>query len=708
MQVGRNPWQCNRKIYLLLALVALMGCLVLPRLLVNAEQITTHMLFNWRGPKAPPPEITLVSLNLQAAESLGQSRQYFSRSVHAQLINQLSEAGAGLIVFDVAFKNARSEEEDASLEAAIQSSDRIVLFDYLKRYQVDTNQQGSDAGGVDVEEIIPPLPRFAQAARGEGHFVLPKAEAYVGHFYPVLELQGRPRLSQPLVALSLFAPDQWQQFQHNLKQVASEWETHGPIWTHINQFTNQQKNDFLALCQDPLCKALWHCFTHPDGVFINFYGPPGHLPQWPIDQVLAMQPAERGQFFAGKIVYVGLVENQQTEQQDAYKTVFSKANGLDLSGVEISATVLGNILHGQVLKHLSFLQQSALLAFWLMAVSLAALTLPSRVSWSFGVISLICYGVAAYWMFVQRYFVLPLAGPIALSVLFYSLDISLCLRANRLRYQNLLTDLSNYMPQQAAKALSEQISNFAEHNQVVSGVCLLTDIQGYTRLAEELPPAQLHELMNTYYAELIDEVKASGGIVGNIVGDALLALWLDNHVSIDACLRASRTACAIQKRLAAHADLQQLPTSCALHGGEFSLGHLGASGHFEYSPVGDMVNTVSRMEPFNRQLGTRIICSNVVGEVMAKFPSEFKLRDLGAFSLRNKKTAVSFYQLYEPGINPLQNALESQFKQALECFAQAPHNALILFEALAEQFPEDGPCRYYLHQCRQALKNAAQ
>ena len=133
-----------------------------------------------------------------------------------------------------------------------------------------------------------------------------------------------------------------------------------------------------------------------------------------------------------------------------------------------------------------------------------------------------------------------------LSLVFYSCDISLRLRANKLRYHNLLTDLSNYMPAQAAKALSEQISNFAQHNQVVSGVCLLTDIQGYTRLAEELPPAQLHELMNRYYAELIAEVKDSGGIIGNIVGDALLALWLDTHISTDACARASKTACAIQ------------------------------------------------------------------------------------------------------------------------------------------------------------------
>jgi adenylate cyclase len=193
----------------------------------------------------------------------------------------------------------------------------------------------------------------------------------------------------------------------------------------------------------------------------------------------------------------------------------------------------------------------------------------------------------------------------------------------------------------------------------------------------------------------------------------LLALWLDNHVSLDACLRASRTACAIQQRLAQHAHLQQLPTSCALHGGEFSLGHLGASGHFEFSPVGDMVNTVSRMEPFNRQLGTRIIVSHRVADVLGaaentKNLTEFALRDLGPFSLRNKKETVRFYHLYQPGVNPTQNGLESRFAQALALYLQSPRDALGLFEALVAEFPQDGPSQYYLRQCIQALSVAAQ
>ncbi|HMY40824.1 MAG TPA: hypothetical protein PK011_15980, partial [Marinagarivorans sp.] len=89
--------------------------------------------------------------------------------------------------------------------------------------------------------------------------------------------------------------------------------------------------------------------------------------------------------------------------------------------------------------------------------------------------------------------------------------------------------------------------------------------------------------------------------------------------------------------------------------GEFSLGHLGAAGHFEFLPVGDMVNTGSRMEPFNRHLGTRIICSDVVANVLAENPAEFAVRDLGAFNLRNKANEVRFYQVNEAGINLAQN-----------------------------------------------------
>lgn len=710
MHLGLNPWQCNRKLLLLLVLVSLTGCFVLPAVLHRLEFIAQQLFFTWRGPITPPPQITLVSLNQQAAENLGQSRQVFSRTHHAQLINDLTNAQAALVVFDVAFKSARSEEEDLRLQTAIAAANRVVLFDYLKRFQVDNPQSESSA---DVEEFIPPLKRFADVARGSGHFVLPKTQASVAFFYPVLEVQGQPRLSQPLVAYSLFAPQLWRQYLDKVKQAGAPM-AHGEYdWVAIKDFSAPQKSAFAKLCQDASCQTLWRCFNSPEGVLINFYGPPGHLPQWPIDQVLAMSAQEKSRYFAGKIVYVGLIENQQTEQQDAYRTVFTKANGLDLSGVEISANVLGNLLQGNFLIPLSYWQQVFVLILLYTTLVVGVQTLSAKVFWWVGGVALALYVLSAYWLFLAHNLIIPVAAPLIVAALFLGLDISMRLRANKARYQNLLTDLSNYMPEQAAKALSQQISNFAEHNKVVSGVCLMTDIQGYTRLAEELPPAQLHELMNSYYAELIAEVKASGGIVGNIVGDALLALWLDNHVSLDACLRASRTACAIQQRLAQHPHLQQLPTSCAVHGGEFSLGHLGASGHFEFSPVGDMVNTVSRMEPFNRQLGTRILVSQTIASVMSAAPmnhasGEFALRDLGPFSLRNKKETVRFYHLYQPGVNPAQNTLESAFAHALKLYLQSPLDALEFFQALVAQFPQDGPSQYYLRQCKQLLNSAAQ
>ena len=60
---------------------------------------------------------------------------------------------------------------------------------------------------------------------------------------------------------------------------------------------------------------------------------------------------------------MGLVEAQQTEQQDAYPTVYSSADGLDLSGVEISATAFGNSAHQQIKVPLPYWQQAVWLLF---------------------------------------------------------------------------------------------------------------------------------------------------------------------------------------------------------------------------------------------------------------------------------------------------------------------------------------------------------
>ena len=85
----------------------------------------------------------------------------------------------------------------------------------------------------------------------------------------------------------------------------------------------------------------------------------------------------------------------------------------------------------------------------------------------------------------------------------------------------------------------------------------------------------------------------------------------------------------------------QLPTRIGLHTGQMMVGNIGAIDRYEYNPIGDIVNTASRIEGLNRHLGTRILASR---EVLYGL-DEFLTRDLGEFVLAGKSKPVAVYEL---------------------------------------------------------------
>lgn len=629
-----------------LALLVFSSFCLSPYALTLEQKTGLRWLFLWRGPVKPPTDVVIVALSSAAGEQLALPRQSsaWPRTVHAQLIQQLHNAGARLMVMDIAFKDARDEQEDAALEQAIAQAQRVVLFKYLRRHQIDAG-----AGRVDIEEEISPLPRFAQHAIAIGSFVLPKYPAEVSHAYLFTELSRGREATQPLQA-------------------------------------------FEALDSDR--SASFSSGDLPNPITINFYGPAETLTTIPIDIALRMSATEARAIFANKVVYIGYSDRRQTEQQDAYRTVFSDRHGIDISGVEISATVFANLLQKNYLRS----PAPAVIVFICLFV-FAATILSHRLRLTHTVIAQILagsiYAGSAYWLFQLHYFWSPLLLPLLAlaggnTVMWAWHHLQQKKREEEIRYT-----LTQYLPTEAAQKLSRNFNKLEQQRQLVQGVCLLTDIQGYTRLAETLPPTELHSLMNRYYAVLIKAVENNGGFIGNLVGDGMLALWTAAEISPTICNPALQTVTDIQTRLQQESDLyHQLPTCFGLHGGQFSLGNLGHTGHFEYSPVGDMINTAARIEHLTRQLGTQILCSAPVAEHLHK-----EMRFLGSFSLRNKAIPVA---LYTPA--DLSPALLAEYKQAYEYFENKRYGEALRYFARLADGHADGPSIYFANACRQELK----
>jgi adenylate cyclase len=203
--------------------------------------------------------------------------------------------------------------------------------------------------------------------------------------------------------------------------------------------------------------------------------------------------------------------------------------------------------------------------------------------------------------------------------------------------------------------------------------------------------------MNDYYAALFEPIKANDGMVLQVVGDSVMALWSapapDDGLKRAACQAAIGIAAAV-KRFNDQAGPHAMPTRIGIHAGEMLLGNIGAMSHFEYRPVGDIVNTASRLEGLNKFLGTQML----VSAAAAPADGSVRLRPLGRFVFKGKAQPVSVHELRAADLHPAeeQAALDRFFADGLDAFRRRHWDeAGRLFDQAWQRDPGDGPSRFY-------------
>jgi len=152
---------------------------------------------------------------------------------------------------------------------------------------------------------------------------------------------------------------------------------------------------------------------------------------------------------------------------------------------------------------------------------------------------------------------------------------------------------------------------------------LFSDLRGYSTLIETLSPGEVIEFMNAYFEGMEEVIDAHDGVVLELLGDAILAVFGAPDAVPDHAGQAARCAVAMRARLEAlNTDLPvQLGHRIGVHTGEVVAGNIGGHSYMKYGIIGDVVNVAARLEQLNKQLGTSILVS---AEVIAHAPT---LRD---------------------------------------------------------------------------------
>jgi len=395
--------------------------------------------------------------------------------------------------------------------------------------------------------------------------------------------------------------------------------------------------------------------------------------------------------------------------RDDYRTVYSEPSGRDIAGVEIQATAFANALEGRALMRPPVAAQLAAVMAWGLLIGFLCRRLRPPTSVIVAVALCACFGWAVYRRFDAAAEWWPSVVPLAVQMpiaLFGG--VFAIYRETRREREAVKRAFGQFLPGSVVEQLARNVGAVTASNRVVYGACLASDAEKYTTLAEQTEPGRLGELMNAYYADLFVPVERTGGVVIDVVGDAMVAIWAGSTAQAELRLGACESAIEILAALdrAVAEGRSTLPTRIGLHAGEMLIGSIGASRHFEYRAVGDIVNTASRIQALNKTLGTRALAT----EATVAGLDGIVARPLGHFLLPGKLTAVAVVELLglREAVDAATRERAAAFAEVLECHAQRRwQEAIEHLDALLAARPDDGPAHFYRRRCEHLLRVAS-
>lgn len=175
-----------------------------------------------------------------------------------------------------------------------------------------------------------------------------------------------------------------------------------------------------------------------------------------------------------------------------------------------------------------------------------------------------------------------------------------------------------------------------------------------------------------------------------------LARWLGRQPEqekagrLNACLAAIEIRDAIDRFNGAHPVAKRMPTRMGMDAGEIGLGVVAG----ELQAVGDPANAASRIEHVNKLFSTRLLASAAAVQGL----DSLLVRRLGSFMLPGKTDPVEIVEILgqRNTAGATNDGLRDRFAHGLELFESRNWaDAARFFEQLANDYPEDGPVRYY-------------
>ncbi len=349
------------------------------------------------------------------------------------------------------------------------------------------------------------------------------------------------------------------------------------------------------------------------------------------------------EYLGGRIVFVG---TSATGLRDLRATPLAG----EFPGVEIHATVVDNILSGEMLIQPRWMRTVDMAVILFAGMLLTILVTRGRSWLSF--LNLLLLILLAVWgsllLLRNRSIVFVPTWPIISMLVVYMVLTMARFWQEERQKRHVRSMFGTMVSQEVLKYLEDHPERLSLSGQKTDATMFFSDVAGFTSISENLPPEKLSELLNRYLSPMTSVIMNRRGYVDKYEGDAIMAEWGVPFPLADHAVQACLAALEQQEMLDVLRPILERQFGYAIHvrmginSGRVTAGNMGSERRQQFTVMGDAVNQAARLEPVNKDYGTRIIIGQATYDI-AKDSIETRMLD--KIVVAGKTQPVCIYEL---------------------------------------------------------------
>tara|TARA_R110000782_G_scaffold160020_1_gene252086 strand:+ start:931 stop:2697 length:1767 start_codon:yes stop_codon:yes gene_type:complete len=210
--------------------------------------------------------------------------------------------------------------------------------------------------------------------------------------------------------------------------------------------------------------------------------------------------------------------------------------------------------------------------------------------------------------------------------------------------QQIKKQFEHYLDPRQVKALQKNPDLLKLGGEKRTCTFLFTDLRGFTALSESVTPEKVTYIMNKVLTAQQIAVQKHGGMVDKYIGDAMMAIFnapldLKNHsrIAFECALEIIKNIEELNTELI-NEGMPKVAIGIGINSGEAIIGNMGSETRFDYTAIGDAVNTAARLESATKDRGVDIL----IGE-QTEIYCGYHLQPLEPILVKGKAKALKIF-----------------------------------------------------------------